>query len=269
MNKLALFSVPRSGSSWLGEILNSSPQVIYKFQPNFAYSFDAELKNDSTKKEINLFFEKLLKCDDDFVNGKLSISGKKSVLDFKKENQNTLLFKETHYINIVGNILNKTDIKIIGLLRSPFAVINSWINIPKEFDPSWDLKEEWVEANKKNEGKATHFFGYKKWKEVCFMFLKFREKYPKQFYLINYDDLIKNTEYEVKRLFEFCNLEFTEQTDLFINQSRSNSDGDAYSVFRQKRDDLEWKKKLPDFIHKEIKNDPEFIKLNKIYQWTL
>ena len=37
----------------------------------------------------------------------------------------------------------------------------------------------------------------------------------------------------------------------------------------KKKDDLAWKKNLPDFIEEEIKNDSEFIQLNKRFQWTL
>jgi hypothetical protein len=29
----------RSGTSWLGQILDSSPDVAYRFQPFFAYAF--------------------------------------------------------------------------------------------------------------------------------------------------------------------------------------------------------------------------------------
>src|SRR5690554_5395135 len=124
MNKLALFSVPRSGSTWLGQILNSSPEVAYRFQPNFAYSFPNELSNESTPEEINIFFEELLNTLDPFVNAEISISSKKNI-QFEKSKIRTLFFKETHYINSVENLLKNSDTKIIGLVRSPFAVINS------------------------------------------------------------------------------------------------------------------------------------------------
>lgn len=267
MNKLALFSVPRSGSSWLGEIIHSSPEVIYKFQPNFAYSFSLELKENSSHKEIRDFYEQLLDCKDDFINGKLSISGKKSDLNFVKENQNTLLFKETHYLNVIENLLKKSDTKIVSLVRSPFAVINSWLHIPKEFNPNWNVPKEWKEAPSKNQNKKTYFFGYNKWKEACFLFLKLKREYPNQFYLISYDNLLSDTINEVKQLFEFCNLEYTKQTDDFIKQSTASQSSDAYSVFKKKSDDTGWKKTLPVFIENAIKEDEEFIKINEIFKW--
>ena len=37
MKNVAIFGVPRSGTSWLGQIFNSSPMVAYRFQPLFSY----------------------------------------------------------------------------------------------------------------------------------------------------------------------------------------------------------------------------------------
>lgn len=267
MNKLALFSVPRSGSSWLGEILNSSPKTVYKFQPNFAYSFESELKEGSSFQEIEEFYKKLLICEDKFVNGELSISGKIKESRLEKNKPTTLLFKETHFLNITGNLLKNSDTKIIGLVRSPLAVINSWLSIPKEFNPEWNIVEQWRTASQKNQNKNSHFFGYNKWKEVCFMFLELQKKYPDQFYLINYDDLIKEPKLEVQKMFEFCQLVYTSQTDVFIEDSTASQSKDAYAVFKQKKDDLAWQGTLPKFIEDEIKADQDFIKLNKVFNW--
>ena len=267
MRNIGLFSVPRSGSTWLGELINSSPEVSYKFQPNFAYSFKEELLENSTKLEIGKFFESLNETNDDFVNGRISISGQQKNYNFKKSKTTTLCFKETHYLNIMERLLEASPTKIIGLVRSPFSVINSWLNIPKEFSPEWEISQEWKTANLKNKGLKTHFFGYDKWKEACFTFLKLKALYPNQFHLINYDDLLTHTTEEVEQLFKFIGITFTTQTANFITQSKSNQSDDAYSVFKKKANDFGWQSSLPDFIQKEIKNDPDFVKLNKLFQW--
>lgn len=268
MNNIALFSVPRSGSSWLGEILNSSPEVLYKFQPNFAYTFDYQLSENSSESDIKNFYTQLLKCDDDFVNGRLSISGKQRSLSFEKEELKHLFFKETHFLNVIENLIKRSDTKIIGLVRSPFSTINSWLSIPKEFNPDWDVKAEWKNAEIKNMQKESHFFGYKKWKETCFRFLYYQQTYPKQFYLINYDDLIRNTDFEIKKLFDFCNIEYTLQTKKFIEKSTASQSKDAYSVFKQKSNDLAWQGNLPGFIETEIMNDKDYLELNNIFKWV-
>lgn len=268
MNKIALFSVPRSGSTWLGQILNSSSEVAYRFQPNYAYSFPNELSGSTTSNEIDIFFNELLNTSDAFVNAEISISSKKNI-QFKKSKIEAVVFKETHYINVVENLLINSDTKIVGLIRSPFAVISSWLKTPKEFYPEWSVKDEWRQAQSKNQGRESHFFGYDKWREATLLFLRLKEEYPNQFYLISYDDLLENTDLEIRKVFDFCGLDFSGQTESFIKKSTSSKekDDDAYSVFKSKTQDDAWKNSLPNYIEEEIKNDPEFKKLNLLFKW--
>ena len=52
---IALFGVPRSGTSWLGQIFDSCPDVIYKYQPLFSYAFKNRLNMQSSFDEISNF----------------------------------------------------------------------------------------------------------------------------------------------------------------------------------------------------------------------
>ena len=67
MIRISIHSVPRSGSSWLGQILNSSEKVCFRFQPLFSYAFKDYLSEKSSKKDIVSFFEKIAQSDDDFL----------------------------------------------------------------------------------------------------------------------------------------------------------------------------------------------------------
>ena len=89
MNKVALHSVPRSGSSWLGEILNSSPETKYCYQPLFSYELKSFLDENSNTKTIQHFFDKLSNTEDDFIlqkearkNNRLPIFKKEQELKF-------------------------------------------------------------------------------------------------------------------------------------------------------------------------------------------
>ena len=61
MKRIAIHSVPRSGSSWLGQILNSSPKVCFRFQPLFSYAFKDYLNEKSSQEDIMTFFEQIAK----------------------------------------------------------------------------------------------------------------------------------------------------------------------------------------------------------------
>ena len=64
---IVIAGVPRSGTSWLGEIINSSPDVAYRFQPLFSYAFKDAVNADSSKKEYESFFKGIYRSLDPFL----------------------------------------------------------------------------------------------------------------------------------------------------------------------------------------------------------
>jgi hypothetical protein len=172
MKKVAIHSVPRSGSTWLGSIFDSHPNVAYRYQPLFSYTHKGVLTPNSSKKEIDTFFQDILYTTDDFVLQKAAIEAGK-IPSFFKESPTHIVYKEVRYHHILSNLLEQdNEIIVIGLIRNPFAVIHSWLNAPKEFrkDLGWKEMEEWQFAPKKNLNKPEEFNGFEKWKEVRDLF---------------------------------------------------------------------------------------------------
>lgn len=254
--KVAIHGVPRSGTTWLGSIFDSSPNVIYRNQPLFSYAFKSYLSEHSSKQEVNKFFNLLHDSDDDFLNQK-ELKEKGLIPTFNKNKVSHIIYKEARYHNILNNLVRvDEDVKVIGIVRDPRSVIYSWKNAPKEFDARWDLMNEWEKAELKNKGKKEEFYGYIKWKEVALMFLSLKKKFPSQFYLLSYKDLLEHTELTTKQLFEFCNIKYGEQTHNFITTSKAKDmSNEAYSVYRTKLFDNSWKGILPYEISESIKHD--------------
>ncbi|MBV6485346.1 MAG: hypothetical protein KFKLKKLM_01907 [Flavobacteriales bacterium] len=258
MQRVAIHSVPRSGSTWLGELFNSNPDVIYKYQPLFSYAFKSRLTPLSTKSDIIQFFNDIALKEDDFLDQKEARKNGKMPVFEKANNYTTIVYKEVRYHHILENLLKQdSDIKIIGLIRNPFAVIHSWLNAPKEFrkDLGWNEMEEWKLAPKKNLNKPEEFNGFEKWKEAAFLFTKLEKEYPKQFKIVFYHELLNNTTETIKELFRFCNLEFTKNTQEFITESQVVENKDAYSVYKTKLNDDEWKGLLNPIIINEIEKE--------------
>ena len=258
IKKIAIHSVPRSGSTWLGELFNSHPKVSYSYQPLFSYAFKERLSLHSNSEDIDVFFNDLANVKDDFVNQvKARNTGKLPVFN-NKEKTEVVVYKEVRYHHLIEHLLDTSkDLKLIGLVRNPLAVINSWLNAPKEFrkDLGWQIDEEWQFAPKKNQNKIEEFNGYEKWKEVASLFLNLKAKYPNQFKLVKYNDLLCDTESVVKDLFVFSNLEMTKSTLDFIKQSKQKEVDDAYSVFKTRQIDDKWKTQLKAEIIDYINND--------------
>jgi len=257
MIKIGIHGVPRSGTTWLGQLINSSPNVKYKYQPLFSYELKGFLNENASIEEINDFFIKLQNTESNFLD---QIDGiqKGIIPTFQKDTITHIVYKEVRYHHIIQNMLEKdAELKIIGIVRSPLASISSWLRSPKEFrkDLGWDEMEEWRNANKKNEQKPEEFYGFEKWKEAALLFERLQQIYPDRFYLINYNDLLSDTENEIKKLFSFSELAMNTQTIDFIKQSRSQNIVDTYSVFNSKTQDNDWQNQLNPVLINEIKKD--------------
>jgi hypothetical protein len=257
MIKIGIHGVPRSGTTWLGQLINSSPNVKYKYQPLFSYELKGFLNENATNEEINDFFIKLQNTESNFLD---QIDGiqKGIIPTFQKDTISHIVYKEVRYHHIIQNMLEQdSELKIIGIIRSPLASISSWLRSPKEFrkDLGWDEMEEWRNANKKNEQKPEEFYGFEKWKEAALLFESLQQTYPDRFYLISYNDLLSDTENEIKKLFSFSELAMNNQTIDFIKQSRSQNIVDTYSVFNSKTQDNDWKNQLNPVLINAIQND--------------
>lgn len=265
LKRVAIHSVPRSGSTWLGSIFDSHPQVVYKLQPLFSYALKGRLTLDSNSEEIDHFFDDLIKSKDDFMD---QVDGKSRgiIPVFDKVEAKYVVYKEVRYHHILKNLLkNDHEIKVIGIIRNPLSVVDSWLKAPKEFrsDLGWRVEEEWRYAPKKNLTKPEEFNGYEKWKEVAILFSELKALHPERFYLLDYSDLIANPQDEVKLLFDFCGLGMTDSTTKFVQTSTSRSVSDAYGVYRNNQVDDKWKDSLPDEIVSFVKNDLENTPLKK------
>lgn len=265
MERIAIHSAPRSGSTWLGNIFNSHPNVCFKYQPLFSYALKDSLSTNASKKEINEFFKVLATTKSSFLDQQLAIANG-LVPSFEKfESATHLIYKEVRYHNIVQNILAKTtDVKFIFLIRNPLAVLYSWWKAPKEFreDQGWVFMDEWQYAKSKNLDKPEEFNGYERWKESTILFQELFEQYPERVRLVEYHDLIHNTVETVWSLFEFANLSKAAQTIDFIRSSRSKTSKDAYAVFKAKSSDSNWKQ-LPKPVIEYIKKDLDKSALSK------
>lgn len=260
MQKIAIHSVPRSGSTWLGNIFNSHPKVSFKMQPLFSYAFKDYLTPNSNRNQINTFFEEIASSQDTFLNQHEAISNN-TVPVFIKENPLThCCYKEVRYHHILENLLKQTnDVKLILLIRNPLATLYSWYKAPREFKKhlGWNFEDEWLDAPKKNSGRIEEFNGYNKWKEASLLFLRLKEKYPENIYLLEYQTLLENPIEITKQLFRFTNLNFETQTEIFLNRSTNINHADSYSVFKIKERDNDWKylpNNIIDYIVSDIKN---------------
>lgn len=257
MKKVGIFGVPRSGTSWLGQIFNSHPDVVLRFQPLFSYGHKDSLTAESSAAEIRTFFREILHTRDAFAN--MTSDAQRQYPIFEKSASPThIVFKETRYLHVIENMLSRCDeVRVIGLVRNPLAVIASWASAPREFHPEWDLSREWRCAPSKNLDRPEEYFGFDKWRESAEAFLRFSRQFPQQFTLVRYAELNRAPVSTAGRLFDRCGLNMCEQVEEFVAASRSRHDADPYSVYRAQASDDRWRDVLPDEVVKVIVSEVE------------
>lgn len=254
---IALHGVPRSGTTWLGEIFNSHPRVNYAFQPLFSYAYKNFLGENPDAHRIEELWAELLQSDDSFI--KQAENRANGFLPrFKKSNSSHIAYKEVRYHNLLPHLIARAPkLKVVLIVRDPRAVISSWLRAPREFraDMGWSIEKEWRKAPSKNLDRPEEFNGYARWKEATQIFMSLSKAHPSRTALIRYSDLLQSPETTVTSLFNLCGLDMSSQTRLFLNSGSGNTPSNPYGVDVRRVCDEGWKKYLNPAIADEITED--------------
>ncbi len=254
-NTISLHGAPRSGTTWLGKIFDSHPDVAYRFQPLFSYRFKGAIDDNSRQDTVMQFLRQLYdENGDEFILQQQQIARKVQPSFVEKvQHPRVLVMKEVRYHYVIDLLLRTVpEIKIIGIVRHPCGAINSWLKTPREFLPEWDVVSEWRNAPSKNQDRREEYYGFSKWKELARLFLRLESTYPDAFRLIRYEELVAHPHERVRELFGFCGLDMHAQVLRFLDESQQHEVDDPDSVFRSKDVVSRWKKELPAFIQDEI-----------------
>ncbi|WP_435579665.1 sulfotransferase [Gilvibacter sp.] len=257
--------VARSGTSWIGQVINSHPKVRYQFQPLFSYEFRGSVNEDSSPEEFGTFFKDLFQADTEFLGQKDKVA-KGIYPDFKKDNPNILSFKENKFQSVIPPLLRKRqDVHLVGIIRNPCAVLLSWTKNKSEFPEGSDIMEEWRFAACKNKG-PEDYFGYYKWKEVANLYLDLKQQFPERVSILSYEELLNAPEEKFKGLFERLDLDYSEQTAKFVTESTAGRGDNYYSVYTGGVNKDKWKSELPSVIVEEIYEDLKATRLEQFLQ---
>jgi hypothetical protein len=247
--------VARSGTSWLGQLVNSSPLVRFRFQPLFSYEFKGRITEDSEAGEYSTFLNDLYTTETEFLVQNEKVRSGEYPNFGKADHQPFLAFKENRYQSVIEPMLRKVPrMKLLSIVRNPCAVLHSWSKNPKEFPPGSVLRDEWRFGNCKNKGNED-YFGYYKWKEVSNLYLDLQQQFPGRAMVINYQELVQNPESQTSAIFKFLGLPLLHQTTDFLNASTHNHNDSYYSVYKKPGSVDSWKKEFDPYIASEILHD--------------
>jgi hypothetical protein len=225
--------VPRSGSSWLGQLINSHPDVSFRFQPLFSHEFGPHVQRHFSESTLPELFDQIFFTRSSFLNQSERIAEGDYPIFQKRPNSSVLAFKENSYLDMVGQMLTELQsLRAIFLVRDPIKVIESWVSAPREFPNYSSIENEWEWAPSKNVT-SRDFFGYRKWEKATQEFVRLNRLFPEQTQVVRYEVLAGSPSSVTRELFDFIGLDFDQQTQSFISASSQPSPADRpYSVFR-------------------------------------
>ncbi len=250
--------VPRSGTSWLGMLIDSAPEVNYRFQPFFAYAFKNSVTVDSSPQEFAELMQRMDSHADEFlVQADKRAAGLYPT--FAKNDPTTVLaLKMCRYQYLIPTMLDHLpQLKLIGIVRHPCGVLHSWMNHPKEFPPGSDPLREWRFGECKNQGLEENFFGFYKWREIAHLYLDLAAKYPDRVQVMHYEALVADTEKHVQQMFDFLGLPVTEQTEKFVHDCHSSHQDSPYAVFKDPSVATHWRTELDPAIQRGVRLEVE------------
>lgn len=252
MRTIIVAGMPRSGTSWLGQIVNSHPGVAFRTEPLFSYRFKNILHPSSLDRDIEAFFASLLDSgDDDFMMQRhLVLSG--GYPSFSKERVRFLAYKTSRHHELLETFLTSShDIRPICIVRHPCGAINSWINSRKEFlDKGCVVSRDWRSGACRKDG-VGEYWGFNDWISTTKLFLNLESRYP-EFTLIKYSDLVREPYATTRKIFEDVGLTWSGQTEEFLVASHSEHDSDPYSVYKDRSVIDRWKNELDRGLVDEI-----------------
>lgn len=255
---VAIHGVPRSGTSWIGEVVNSSPNVCYKYQPLFSFRHKGLVGEWSTRGEIEEYFARIAVTADEFTDqSERRRSGEFPL--FQKCDPTHIVYKEVRYHGLLMNMMRRHErVKLVAVMRCPIAALASWCRAPREFrgDLGWRVGEEWRYAVKKNLNRPEEFNGFERWKDAAWIFTSLARQFASRVHVVKYGSFVKNPGDSSKKLFDFLELDYSAQTREFIEQSTVGAGVERpYSVYRRSGSASDPKAVLGPEIVKEIRAD--------------
>ncbi|MCZ7574942.1 MAG: sulfotransferase [Ardenticatenaceae bacterium] len=250
---IAVVGMPRSGTSWLSQILDSSPQVRFRLSPFFSYEFKNAVNQSSSKEDYERVFQGAYQSSNNFMNQTdRRMSGHYPTFQQKENQPEFLAIKMTRFHNLLSRILDLfDDLKMVAIVRHPCGAIHSWLTHPREFPREADPLQEW-RTGKCRKTAPEEFWGFEDWKKVTRLHLQLERDLPDKFRIMRYEDLVANSVRETVHLFAFLGLVYTAQTDHFLKLSQQQHCDDPYAVYKLPYVKNRWKEELDPRIRKEI-----------------
>lgn len=248
-----LLGMPRSGTTWLSQIIESAPGFEVRLSPNYSYALKNRLNPGSSREEWLQTLRHAADSDDPFMTQNWRRdTGELPRFDHTRSDRRRLAIKDTRFHDLYMRGLDLFPrAQCVALVRHPCGALASWRD-SKEF-PEWvPFEAEWrLGGVRKSEGPGE-YWGFDDWVSVTRMFLDYQDREPARVSIVRYEDLARKPVSTAETLFGFLGGELASSTRRFIESSQAHHDGRTYSVFKSPETADAWRRSFPAPILEEI-----------------
>jgi len=248
-----LLGMPRSGTTWLSQIFESSPQVLLRLSPNYSYPLKNMLDENSSKDDWITQLTAALDTNDPFMTQ--NWRRKKGELEWIDKDPtivSKLVIKDTrfHHLYLTGMKLFP-EAKCLFVIRHPCGHLNSW-RVSSEFPEGADFDSNWRSgACRKHEGPGE-YWGFDDWKALALEFLALENATPDRFKVFRYEDVVADPVEMTRILFQFAGIDYDDEVPSFLTRSHAIHDPNVFSIFRSPSVAGRWRVEFPKHIADEI-----------------
>lgn len=283
----------RSGSTWVGKMIATSPDVVYVSEPFNIYSHHynlihtkfvhmftyIDIENESLyieplKKTINLQYDLIALLKKDQKTASEITSEVKNFLYYRIKHfqGKRILFKDPIAIFSAEWLASYFNFQVVILIRHPAAFVGSivekgWSHNFQHFLDQPLLMNQHLEAFRPEiEYFAKHPQGIIDqacllWRIIYYMVNKYRVNHP-DWMFIRHEDISRRPTEEFRKLFKYLDLEFSPKIQkIVIDHSWSVSDNDM--IMRNSLDNIfTWKQRLSpteiDYIRENVSDISQY-----------
>ena len=252
---VVLDGMPRSGTSWLAQIVESCPLVRYRLSPLFAYEFKGRIDASSNRQDWLQLLADVYASDNVYMTRKEErADGRYPVFRERVARPPVLALKFDRFHDLLPKLLQyfaDDELRVVFLVRHPCGAIHSWLTAPREFPPSSDPLQHWRHGTLKKR-EYGDCFGFEDWKRVTLLHLELARTYPRNVRVLRYESLVADARRQTALSFAFLDLPLTEQTEAFLHASTTRHHPDVYAVYKHQSVKDRWRRELHGAIRDAI-----------------
>ncbi|CAG7838159.1 unnamed protein product [Allacma fusca] len=238
-----IFTTWRSGSTFLGEILDSHPGTYYHYEPLLHFGVH-QVRNGSLAKEAARVVRDLLNCNYSNLTAYLK-NGQVQHWVFNHNSRVWKFCQENHQVcwdpNFNSNMCRMFPFQALKTVRMRLTLARAILKDPKlnirllylVRDPRGTLQSrshrDWCPHNPDCDNPAI----------LCsdlvqdyFEARKLRKEYPDRFMIIRYEDMSSDIYAAVRKIFKFFRLQYHPQVEKFLANHTTINIGGTSSTYR-------------------------------------